>query len=60
MVFILFFFSRHISLYELYSGIVAAVFHMTSMRARPRPPLFTRALSKITPDTTIQNYLLNK
>ncbi len=26
---------RDISLYQLYSGIVAAVYHMTSMRAPP-------------------------
>ncbi len=36
--FIFIFFSRDISLYQLYSGIVAAVCHMTSMRA----PRFTR------------------
>ncbi len=52
---------KPIGAYQLYSGIVAAVSHMTSMRA---PTPFTRAPLKNNvhdaPDTTIQNYLSNK
>ncbi len=40
------------------SVIVAAVCHMTSMRAPP--PLLVPPRVHDAPDTTIQNYLLNK